>query len=89
MKKKYIILILILAVVGTWGSCKKDFLTVAPTGSLDQNLLLSTNGLDGLLVGAYSMIDGMSNQFGWESAGTKLGIWINPWFGSKQRNRLR
>jgi hypothetical protein len=70
MKKKYIILILILAVVGTWGSCKKDFLTVAPTGSLDQNLLLTTAGCDALLVGAYSMIDDMSDQFGWESAGT-------------------
>lgn len=70
MKKKYIILILILAVVGTLGSCKKDFLTVAPTGSLDQGLLLSTKGIDALMVGAYSMIDDMSNQFGWESAGS-------------------
>jgi hypothetical protein len=70
MKKKYIIFILILAVVGTWGSCKKDFLTVAPTGSLDQGLLLTTKGIDGLMVGCYSMIDDMSNQFGWESAGT-------------------
>jgi starch-binding outer membrane protein, SusD/RagB family len=70
MKKKYIIFILILAVIGTWGSCKKDFLTVAPAGALDQSLLQNTKGLDALLVGAYSMIDDMSSQFGWESAGT-------------------
>ena len=70
MKKKYIIFILILAVIGTWGSCKQDFLTVAPTGSLDQGLLQSTKGLDALLVGAYSMIDGVSSNTspdGWES----------------------
>lgn len=70
MKKKYIIFILILAVMGTWGSCKKDFLTVNPAGALDQNLLQSAKGLDALLVGAYSMIDDMSSQFGWESAGS-------------------
>jgi hypothetical protein len=70
MKKKYIIFILMLAVIGTWGSCKEDFLTVTPTGSLDQGLLQTTKGIDALLVGAYSMIDDMSSQFGWESAGT-------------------
>lgn len=78
MKKKYIILILILAVLGTWSSCKNDFLTVAPTGSLDQGLLQTTKGLDALLVGAYSMIDGFSSQFGdgWQ---TTASNWV---FGS-------
>jgi hypothetical protein len=73
MKRKYIIFILILAIFGTWGSCKQDFLTVAPTGSLDQGLLQTTKGLDALLVGAYSMIDGVSNGTspdGWETTAT-------------------
>jgi hypothetical protein len=75
MKRKYIILILIVAVLGTWGSCKSDFLTVAPTGSLDQTLLQTTKGLDALLVGSYSMIDGVSSQFadGWE---TTASNWV-------------
>lgn len=75
MKRKYIILILIVAVLGTWGSCKSDFLTVAPTGSLDQTLLQTTKGLDALLIGAYSMIDGTSSQFGngWE---TTASNWV-------------
>jgi hypothetical protein len=70
MKKKYIIFILILAVMGTWGSCKKDFLTVAPTGSMDQVLLQSPDGIEALLVSAYSMLDGETNQngFSWEPA---------------------
>jgi hypothetical protein len=68
MKKKYIILILILAVIGTWGSCKKDFLDVKPAGALDQSLLGTKTGIDALLVGAYSMLDGTSSSFGWEAA---------------------
>ena len=71
MKKKYIILILIVAILGTWGSCKSDFLSVSPAGSLDQSLLLTTKGLDATLVGIYSMLDGADNQIGsWESSGT-------------------
>src|SRR5664279_5276006 len=65
MKKKYIIFILIIAVIGTWGSCKSDFLTVSQTGSLDQGLLQTTAGLDAMLVGAYSMLTGSDNQNGW------------------------
>src|SRR5450759_452787 len=74
MKRKYIILILIVAVMGTWGSCKSDFLTVAPTGSLDQSLLATTNGIDAMLIGAYSMIDGQSSQFSWEPASSNW-VW--------------
>ncbi|HAM09401.1 MAG: hypothetical protein A2X05_11225 [Bacteroidetes bacterium GWE2_41_25] len=70
MKKRYIILILILGIIGIWGSCKKDFLDIKPAGSLDQSLLGTTKGIDALLVGAYSMLDGVSSQFGWEAAST-------------------
>jgi hypothetical protein len=68
--KKYISLILILALMGTWGSCKKDFLVVKPAGSLDVGLLSNKKGLDALLVGAYSMLKGSNNQFGWEASST-------------------
>ncbi len=68
MKKNHILLILILAVIGILGSCKKDFLDVKPTGSLDQGLLATEKGVEALLIGAYSMIDGISSSFGWEAA---------------------
>jgi hypothetical protein len=68
MKKYHILLTLVLAVFVILGSCKKDFLNVKPTGSLDQGLLSTTDGIDALLVGAYSMLDGISSQFGWEAA---------------------
>ncbi len=76
MKKKYIIFILIIAVIGTWGSCKSDFLTVAPTGSLDQGLLQTTAGLDAMLIGCYSMLTGDDNQGGesWQAPGTNW-VW--------------
>ncbi|HEX2969013.1 MAG TPA: RagB/SusD family nutrient uptake outer membrane protein [Bacteroidales bacterium] len=79
MKKSYITLLIVLALFGLWGnSCKQDFLTVAPAGSLDQSLLLSAKGVDALLVGAYSMIDGYAEDFGsgWEATSTN---WV---FGS-------
>ncbi len=73
MKKKYIILISMLAIIGIWSSCKQDFLNVPATGSLDEGLLQSTKGLDALVVGAYSMIDGVADlPFSWTPGG---GIW--------------
>ncbi len=76
MKKKNIFLIFTFAVLAILGSCKEDFLKVAPTGSLDQSLLQTKQGLDALLVGAYSMIDGVSSQFGsgWESTASNW-VW--------------
>ena len=68
MKKNHILLILILAAFGLLVTCKQDFLDVKPTGSLDQGLLATPKGIEGLLVGAYSMLDGISSQFGWEAA---------------------
>lgn len=50
-------------------SCKEDFLTVAPNGALSANVLATAKGVDALLIGAYSMLDGVaSNGFGWEAA---------------------
>lgn len=68
--KKYISFILILALTGVWPSCKQDFLTVQPAGSLDVGLLSNPNGIEALLVGAYSLLRGANSQFGWEAAGT-------------------
>ncbi len=79
MKKSYITLLIVLALLGLWSnSCKQDFLTVSPTGALDQTLLQSDKGVEALLVGAYSMIDGYAEDFGsgWEATSTN---WV---FGS-------
>jgi hypothetical protein len=58
MKKKYIIILVVLAVIGLWSSCKSDFLDVKPAGSLDQSVLANSKGLDAVLIGCYSLLDG-------------------------------
>lgn len=39
-------------------ACKKSFLEKASLGTLDENLLANNAGVQGLLIGAYSMLDG-------------------------------
>jgi hypothetical protein len=68
MKKNNILLIVVLAVFGILYSCSEAFLDIKPKGSLDQTVLSSENGVEALLIGAYSMLDGVSSQFGWEAA---------------------
>jgi len=51
-------------------SCGKEWLEVRPADSVDQYSLANEEGIDALLIGAYSMLDGVSSvsYFGWESA---------------------
>lgn len=52
-------------------SCSKSFLDKAPIGSLDQNTLANKAGVEGLLIGAYSLLDGYGGAGGgWQSAGS-------------------
>src|SRR5665647_919415 len=50
-------------------ACNKDFLNKAPLGSLDPGNLANSAGVQGLLIGAYSILDGYgSANSGWETA---------------------
>ena len=50
-------------------SCSEEFLEITPNGALDAQVLATYEGVDALLIGAYSMIDGLANGAGgWESA---------------------
>jgi len=70
MKKfKIVGVMIIFLIVGVTNSCKEEFLEVTPNGSLDASVLATAEGIDALLIGAYSMLDGVSGQgFGWEAA---------------------
>jgi starch-binding outer membrane protein, SusD/RagB family len=74
MKKNHILLIITLAVLSITGACKQDFLTITPNGALDQNVLATEAGVNGLLIGAYAMIDGSSNTVGLQSTASNW-IW--------------
>ncbi len=76
MKMKYKIFV-IIAAVGFLIGCSDDFLDVKPKGSLDVSTLANEKGIDALLIGAYSLLDGTANMgFGWEAASSN---WV---FGS-------
>ncbi len=51
-------LLTVMAVTTLTFSCDDSFLEVLPTGSLGEAQLLSRDGLEGALVGAYSMLNG-------------------------------
>ena len=57
-------------------SCGEEFLEIAPNGSLSADVMASYAGVDGLLIGAYAMVDGTTPQ-GWgeEWAGSTSG-WV-------------
>lgn len=48
--------------LGFW-ACKDDFLNVSPTGQLTNEVLSSKKGIEGVLIGAYSMLGGRGNFF--------------------------
>src|SRR5688572_17704151 len=55
--------------MGVTNSCKEEFLEITPNGALDEKVLATGKGVGALLIGAYSMLDGVSSQgFGWEAA---------------------
>lgn len=55
---KYIITGFIATMMVSYG-CKKTFLEREPVGTLSESVLLNKAGVDGLLIGAYSLLDGV------------------------------
>lgn len=63
-------IVLIATGITVAASCGKDFLEHKPLGALDQNVLANANGVEGLLVGAYSLLDGFGSGGDWSSSGS-------------------
>ncbi len=60
---------LVLGLSVATNACKEEFLEVTPKGALDGSVLATADGIDALLIGAYSMLDGTADiGFGWEAA---------------------
>ncbi|MGI8583709.1 MAG: RagB/SusD family nutrient uptake outer membrane protein [Chitinophagaceae bacterium] len=70
MKNKIIIALLSVTVVIVVYSCRKNFLERQPLGSLDENLLANQKGVEGLLIGAYSLLDGYGAGGNWDASGS-------------------
>lgn len=56
-------------------SCKKDFLTVQPQGELTGPQLTTQDGVEGLLVGAYGLLNGNLNGT-WGNYGAAPSQWL-------------
>ena len=55
--------------------CSKEFLEITPNGELSQAVLANYEGVNALLIGAYSMLDGVAEGAGgWESATSGWGF---------------
>ena len=67
-KRKFLTVIAIIAGFVLLDACKESFLEITPKGSLDESVLATADGVDALLIGAYSLVDGVTSSFGWESA---------------------
>lgn len=71
-KKRVTILMLAGAIVLGPIACKESFLEVPVTGQLQEDQILNQRGIEGLLVGAYSVLNGRGN--GWHS-GASNWMW--------------
>ena len=69
--KVFTALSVILALNLVVSACKKDFLEVPVSGSLTEEVLSSKKGLDGLLVGCYSILTGRGGFY------TGMGNWVH------------
>ena len=70
MKNKLITVFIILAGIIVMVSCGKSFLEQKPLGALDENVLANKTGVEGLLIGAYSILDGYGAGGNWDASGS-------------------
>lgn len=56
--------------LGITYACKDSFLDQPPIGTFSANVLQNKAGAEGMLIGAYSMLDGIGGPGGWQSAGS-------------------
>jgi starch-binding outer membrane protein, SusD/RagB family len=69
IKYKHLIILTLLATISMIYSCKKAFLDKTPIGTLNPSILANAQGVQGVLIGAYSLLDGEGgNGSGWGSA---------------------
>ncbi len=57
------LVMMVLTALVFW-TCQDDYLEIAPTGSLTEQVLSSKKGIEGLLIGTYSMLGGRGSWFG-------------------------
>src|ERR1700741_4181341 len=70
MKNRIFTILIILTGITIIVSCGKSFLEQKPLGALDENVLANQAGVEGLLIGAYSLLDGYGAGGNWDASGS-------------------
>ena len=70
MRNRILIFLMVFTGMGIFLSCKKTFLEHNPLGALDENILANKQGVEGLLIGAYSLLDGYGAGGNWDASGS-------------------
>jgi hypothetical protein len=65
---KILLAITIILIFVMTNACKESFLEITPNGALDESVLGTYEGVDGLLIGAYSLLDGITDDYDWAAA---------------------
>ncbi len=68
------ILLGVVIIAAAMVACRKSFLEKAPLGSLNQQILATNAGVQGLLIGAYSLVDGTGSGVG--GIGSAASNWL-------------
>ncbi|MEN7547515.1 RagB/SusD family nutrient uptake outer membrane protein [Rapidithrix thailandica] len=63
-------ILVLLIVSATTYSCDDSFLDQPPIGAVGPDLIKDKRGVEGLLIGAYSLLDGAGGSGGWGASGT-------------------
>lgn len=74
--KKSISNLALMALLSCWlvSSCSKDYLERQPQGTLNEITLATRDGVNGVLIGAYSLLDGQGSRGG--SDNSAISNWI-------------
>src|SRR5690349_18532337 len=56
---KFIVIAAMASLVVMINACKKSFLELSPQGPISENTLATASGVRGILIGAYSLLDGV------------------------------
>lgn len=75
INKKLIIAVIVLSIVIPY-SCKKTYLDVSPIGQLSEDVLTNKNGVNLLLIGAYSQLDGFPTPAGARIWNGAIDNWV-------------
>lgn len=71
---KNVLIVTVLILVSALSSCKKEWLEIQPKGESDESKFLSKSGIESLLIGAYSVIDGSIG-----GGGNERGSGVDNW----------